>query len=55
MTIILKRGVPNKQVDDLIKSSKQSVKKTDLSKYVGTIKLKEDPLKIQRKLRDEWD
>lgn len=55
MTIILKKGVPVKQIDDLIKSSTAKVRKTDLSKFVGTIKLKEDPLKIQRTMRDEWD
>lgn len=35
-----------------IKSSKP--KGVDTLKYCGTIKLKEDPLAIQKKLRNEW-
>jgi hypothetical protein len=55
MTIVLKKGVSNEQVDDQIKASKLGNKKPDLTKYVGTLKLKEDPLKIQKSMRDEWD
>ena len=29
--------------------------KTDLSKYLGTISLEEDPLTIQKQMRDEWE
>jgi hypothetical protein len=35
-----------------IKSSKPEG--VDTLKYCGTIKLKEDPLAIQKKLRNEW-
>ena len=35
-----------------IQSSKP--KGVDTLKYCGTIKLKEDPLAIQKKLRNEW-
>jgi hypothetical protein len=55
MTIVLKKGMSNEQIDNQIKASKRSDKKPDLAKYVGTIKLREDPLKIQKSMRDEWD
>ncbi len=29
-------------------------KGVDTKKYCGTLKLKEDPLAIQKRLRDEW-
>ena len=35
----------------IIKATKK--KKVDWSKFVGTIKLKEDPLKLQKKWRNE--
>ncbi len=46
---------PSKKVslpEIIAKTTKK--KKVDWSKYVGTIKLKEDPLKLQKKWRDEW-
>ncbi|WP_165940216.1 hypothetical protein [Dyadobacter psychrotolerans] len=55
MTIVLKKGVSNEQIDRQIKASKHGNKKPDLAKYFGTLKLKEDPLKIQKSMRDEWD
>lgn len=30
-------------------------KQMEAKKYCGTIRLKEDPLVIQKKLRDEWE
>jgi hypothetical protein len=29
--------------------------KVNLEKYAGTIKLNEDPLEYQKKIRDEWE
>ena len=40
------------EIESLIGSPKK--KKTNISKLAGTIKLSEDPVKFQRKLRDEW-
>jgi hypothetical protein len=34
--------------------NQKATKKFDAKKYAGTIKLKETPLSIQKKLRDEW-
>lgn len=55
MTIILKKGVSFDKVDEQIKTAKSSHKKPNLKKYAGTIELKEDPLVIQKRMRDEWD
>ncbi|MBL0128040.1 MAG: hypothetical protein IPP83_11425 [Flavobacteriales bacterium] len=30
-------------------------KEVDVYKYLGVLKLKEDPIALQRKWRDEWD
>ncbi len=38
-----------------VRRQKSDVKKgVDTKKYCGVIKLKEDPLAIQKRLRDEW-
>ncbi len=34
---------------------KEDDTKTDLSEYFGSVKMKEDGLDIQRRMRDEWD
>ncbi len=55
MTIILKKGVSFDKVDEQIKIAKSSYQKLDMKKYAETIKLKEDPMVIQKRMRDEWD
>ncbi|HRI46987.1 MAG TPA: hypothetical protein PK559_07785 [Ignavibacteriaceae bacterium] len=55
MIINLKKGMAKKEINSLLKRhSKTSKKKIDLKKYCGQILLEEDPLLIQKKLRDEW-
>lgn len=39
------------QMYDIITSEKHF----DAYKYCGTIKLKEDPLEIQKRMRNEWE
>lgn len=52
-------GMENKKAEAKIKRIKR--KKSDLEKgvdtlkYCGVIKLKKDPLAIQKRLRDEWE
>jgi len=36
-------------------NNKESRKHFDAFKYCGVIKLKEDPLAIQKRMRDEWE
>lgn len=54
MVTIIKKGIKKKEFDKKL-SSLKSVKKFDAHKFCGIIKLEEDPLLIQRKLRDEWE
>jgi hypothetical protein len=54
MTIILKKG---QHLEDLLPktTSVKGGKKLDAKKYLGVLKRKEDPLEIQKKMRDEWE
>jgi hypothetical protein len=38
-----------------IKANKKPEKKFDAFKYCGVIKLKGDPMKIQKAMRNEWE
>lgn len=54
MVIIIRNTTTRAKFDSLLKKLK--VKKgIDAKKYCGVIKLKENPLDIQKKLRDEWE
>jgi hypothetical protein len=55
MTIILKKGMSMEEVDKQINSSKPKQKLHNFDKYVGVLKLKEDPMTIQKAMRDEWE
>jgi hypothetical protein len=54
MIIILKKG---QHLEDLLPkaTSVKGGKKLDAKKYLGVLKQKEDPLEIQKKIRDEWE
>lgn len=53
MVTIIKKGLSKKAIEKLLLTQKSS-KKFDSKKHSGVIKLKETPLEIQKKLRDEW-
>ena len=57
MVLVLKKGASRKEMEQINKQLGQmpSRKKLDAKKYCGVIRLKEDPLDIQRRLRDEWE
>ena len=55
MTIILKKGTSREEIDAQVKAAQSTKPKHDFKKYVGALKLKEDPLKIQKRMRDEWE
>lgn len=42
-----------KLLEELAKKRKKT--KRNIRQYCGTIKLKEDAVEIQKKMRDEWD
>jgi hypothetical protein len=61
MKLTLKKDASKQEMDG-ISAKFQSVnvvnavsKEVNTKKYAGTIKLTEDPLVIQKKMRDEWD
>jgi hypothetical protein len=57
MVLVLKSGASKQEIEQINQKLSQmpSRKKLDAKKYCGVIRLKEDPLIIQKKLRDEWD
>lgn len=57
MVVIIKKSDSKETLDRILTKlqSKRDKKGVDTSKYCGVINLKEDPLKIQRMLRDEWE
>jgi hypothetical protein len=54
MTIILKKG---QHLEDVlpINTPIQGIKKLNAKKYVGILNLQEDPLEIQKRMRNEWE
>ena len=56
MVLVLKKGASEQEVQRIKKKLQKKSRKPgiDIKKYSGKIKLKEDPLTIQKKLRDEW-
>lgn len=55
MITLIKKGMRKKEIHSLLERHKKLNKKNiDLEKYCGIIELLEDPIEIQKKLRDEW-
>ena len=54
MVTVIKKGI-NKEEFDKKLSSLKSNKGFDSYKFCGIIKLKEDPVVIQKRMRDEWE
>lgn len=57
MINVLKYGTDKKSINQLMERLKKTdrLKGIDAYKYCGILKLKEDPLIIQKKLRNEWE
>jgi hypothetical protein len=57
MVLVLKKGATKKEVEAIEKKlyKKKATKGFNAKKYNGVMKLKEEPLSIQKKLRDEWE
>jgi hypothetical protein len=53
METIIKKGAKKNSINQILKKI-LSIKGIDAYKYCGIIKLKQDPLLIQKKLRHEW-
>lgn len=56
MILVLKKGATEREMKAIRKKLRREYNKkgVDLKKYGGTLKLKEDPLIIQYRLRGEW-
>jgi hypothetical protein len=54
MILILKKGASKEEMDK-IHAKLRSVKGVNTKKYCGVIKLKSDPLSIQKQMRGEWE
>jgi hypothetical protein len=54
MVTVIKKGSDRKEIEKALSKIK-SKRKFNAYKYCGTVKLKEDPLEIQKKMRDEWE
>lgn len=56
MVTIINKSVKKKDINKLLKSSntEKPRKLLDAKKYYGILKLDDDPVKIQSKLRNEW-
>lgn len=57
MVLVLNKGATPKEIAEINrKLSEIPARKTlNTKKFCGVIKLKEDPLVIQKRLRDEWE
>lgn len=54
MTVIIKKNSSKKVLADSLLNLEPQ-KKFDAFKYCGTSKITENPIQIQKKLRNEWD
>ena len=55
MVTIIKKGTSREKIKIALKKRSIKIKGPDLLKYCGSISLKEDPLEMQKKWRDEWE
>lgn len=57
MVLVLKKGATKDEIAELEKKlySEKSSVGFNAKKYNGVLKLEEDPMVIQKKLRDEWE
>ncbi|MBO9703257.1 MAG: hypothetical protein J7604_23785 [Sporocytophaga sp.] len=54
MVVTIRKSSKKEEIEKIL-STINVAKQLDVSKYCGKIKLSEDPLFIQKKLRDEWE
>jgi hypothetical protein len=54
MMLILKNGTSSREMDEIHKKFRIT-RGVDTKKFCGVIKLKHDPLTIQKQMRNEWE
>jgi hypothetical protein len=55
MITTIEKGTSGEKIRQALKKRPAKIKSPDLKKYCGSISLKEDPLELQKKWRDEWE
>ncbi|MDR0792548.1 MAG: hypothetical protein LBE82_04510 [Chitinophagaceae bacterium] len=57
MVLVLKKGASKKQIEVISEkiAHVQKKKRFDAYKHCGVLKLEEDALVIQKRMRDEWN
>jgi hypothetical protein len=54
MVTTIKRGSSREGILKILKQHHLKTRTVDIKKYCGILKLKEDPMKLQKLWRDEW-
>ncbi|MBS1546073.1 MAG: hypothetical protein JST38_08540 [Bacteroidetes bacterium] len=58
MVVVIKRGMSRQRIKALLAKAystpRKKAREVNVYKYVGVLKVKEDPVALQRKWRDEW-
>ena len=56
MVTVIRKNTPKKRLKALLKKAKPAKRKgLDAKKFSGKLKLDEDPLLMQKRMRAEWD
>lgn len=55
MITTIEKGTSGEKIRQALKKRPAKIKSLDLKKYCGSISLKEDPLEMQKKWRNEWE
>ena len=55
MITTIEKGTSGEKIRLALKKRSEKIKSPDLKKYCGSISLQEDPLKMQKKWRNEWE
>lgn len=55
MVVVIKKGESQESIQKKLNKLKGKGKKFPAHKFLGILKVDEDPVKIQRRLRDEWE
>lgn len=55
MVTTIKRGSSRKKIINVLKQYPLKNKMTDIRKYCGILRIKEDPTVLQKQWRNEWE
>jgi hypothetical protein len=55
MVIELKRGYDSQKLAEITQKLSSKKHRNNLKRWCGIVRLKKDPLTIQKEMRDEWE